>query len=202
MNPMTYRNPLLGRWNTCWLLLFLSLALVGCGQDQSRPRQLAASPEADLDWAMQRLQRALDLSKPSGETGLLSKRAMRYRYQGPTATQPDPTAVVTIDTITVFRHDKFSPPDTSAAAAEQPSPLTLAEELADPASLEQQAYLQRQQELQGGRPTRSAVVDTPVPVRRKEESKKFHLVFQDGAWKLTDVPEVSYERLWFEYALK
>ena len=194
------------RWQSRgWLLVLLWGGFVGCGQAPATTQQVSVSPaEADLDWAMQRLQRALDLSKPTGRTGLLSKRKMRYAYQAPRVAQANPTAVVTIETLSIFLHGKFSPQpkDTSAEAHEQETALVPPEEFADPGNPEQADYANQQPAFQPGTLANPAIVDTPVPPRRKEESKTYHLVFQNGKWRLLNEPEVAHERLWFEYALQ
>ncbi len=60
------------------LVVFLTWSLAGCGASQPSNSPIPPTPEVDLEWAMMRLQHALDLHQSSERIGLRIKREMRY----------------------------------------------------------------------------------------------------------------------------
>ncbi|MCG8451261.1 MAG: hypothetical protein MI725_16975 [Pirellulales bacterium] len=157
---------------------------------------------------MERLQRALDLHRSTDRSGLHIKREMSYQYQAPNSSQSNPTAVVTIDSLTVFLHDRTTSPkpktpsQPEAGENLQLQDFNLDDPFAQSGDAEFSNFLNRDQAYIPEENQPALTVDAPVPARRKKESKTFDLVYRQGKWQLKKEPEGEYERSLFQYALE
>lgn len=163
--------------------LFLGMChLAGCEQQgvegKLAPSHSVSHPEADLDWAMQRLERALNLHQASAEVGLRIKRDTSFEYQAPDSSGPVPRAVVHVNTHTMLLHDSLAAPKTTARSKADDDPVVKKLLLHEPTA------------------------DAHVPPRRLQELRTFDLVYKQGKWQLDKEPESELERSWFKYALE
>jgi len=187
-------------------LFFLACGLASCADTKSDPVQPVSTPKADLELAMARLQRALDLSRPSRRSGLRIKRDMRYEYLAPDSPEANHTAVVSIDTLAIYLPNRPAAKEPTDPTDASQSNVTLDSLLldsagTDPFSDPDAGYFAVAQHDAAGKQWKRPVADARVPDLRQEESQDFHLVHRQGKWQLENEPEVPHERLWFNYAL-
>lgn len=190
--------------------LLLAVGISGCGfSESSRPNlsQSLFTPEEDLEWAIQRLRSALDVSSSSGGSGLHVKRKMNYKYNAPGANNSAPTALVTIESLSIFLTKKSPPPEPKDAADKENDQnlFTPIPGLDDPFGEEDEDYqdlLLNQQHKGTKRKKRPIAADANVPAPRKHETQEFRLVYREGKWQLEEEPEGEYEQALFKYALQ
>ena len=195
------------------ILLGLFCGILGCGSSSLSGPPIEPSPDKpkhDLDYAMERLQHALSLYRPSGNSGLRIKRDMQYDYQAPTPSKPDPTATVTINSLTIFQHNQLSsskPKSTKEKKSKDDNKNLVG---LDPALIDpyledgDEEYFELRDKNQAiiAENERTALsANARVKARRKQETKEFKLVYKQDKWQLLERPEVEHEALWFEYAL-
>ena len=189
-------------------------SIVGCGQPGHSKVETPplSTPEADLEWVMKRLQRALDISQSAAQTGLSIKRNMSYEYLAPDSSSTVHTAVVKVNTTTIFRHNivtlkkQKAPLDTNEdQGVNLNDPLTnLLDPLADSGDEFTNNFTNVGPEdkvikkFLKGKPT----VDAHVPPRRLKELKTFNLVYLKGKWQLEKPTESELEQSWFQYTLE
>ena len=197
--------------------LFLGMChLAGCEQQgvegKLAPSHSVSHPEADLDWAMQRLERALNLHQASAEVGLRIKRDMSFEYQAPDSSGPVPRAVVHVNTHTMLLHDSLAAPKTTARskADDDPDRDLIEHDLfgSDPLAKTSDAILENFTNVDPDDPVvkklllHEPTADVHVPPRRLQELRTFDLVYKQGKWQLDKEPESELERSWFKYALE
>lgn len=202
------RLPSLGRLASGLLVFSSFLPLTGC-QRQTKlqtPAVVRNSPEAKFDWIIQRLERALELGKPS-LAGIQVERKVSYNLQKPAAPDESYTARVVINTNT-----KYSLP-TSANRNRSASPD---EEGGAPSALESVgisdplASLKKGHQPMSGNKKPRAKSDVTVRQRARlgassrvlQEERIFDFAHLDGQWQLQTDLESETERLWFDYAMQ
>ena len=209
-NSSAYRQegyPTMGFPALVFLLLLMFNGL-GCDQpfkERSTLESSGNSVEEDLEWAMDRLQRALDL-QASGGAGLRIKREMKYEYHPPADEQSLARATVTIETTSAFLHKRNTKPPKKETRPlgyfDKDDPLNELDPNAT--SAEREEYEASQwlvSEDDKIMKKADLTVQASIPPRKKKETKKFQLVYKEDRWQLVTTPEGEYEQGLFTYAL-
>ncbi len=212
----TARKFILARVNSLtWFLILLGFTnFAGCGQNETKHESAApqalSDAEADLEWAMKRLQRALDFHQSSTEAGLHIKREMNYEYKAADSTNSVPTAVVNVKTLTVLKAEVFAEKNNEDLSKnnenkESNKPeVNLLDPLADPSDAFSENFtnIAPDDEVIKKILKRKPAIDAQVAPRSMKEISTFNLVYQHNSWQLDKLPESELERTWFEYALQ
>lgn len=182
----------------------LGLATTGCESDADRvaieqsPEEIA---EEELQWSMERLERALKMQEDSPSMGLRFKRTLDYEFLPPEKKGGPIRGEVSITSVTIFHHQQFTgDPDTKQPTEEEPKRSVAEQVLDDPTGIRDE-YADEMVNIPGVGPKAPAAPEARIKPRRKKETKVFGMTYTDGSWQLDDEPEEEYERLWFEYAL-
>ena len=178
------------------LILILS-GNSGCNkepQTQLKTTQAKHLPVKQFEWGMERLQRALDFSKPSLADGLYTDRKMAYELIEPTAGSDDRyTAKVTVTSTTEFIHEKRKTSDKDQKEIKN-------KDQAEKLKLGNVDPLEQVLELPGAGPQVSTVPPPKVEPRSIDNQIVFDLAYMDGKWKLQTEPDHEYQKMWFKYA--
>jgi hypothetical protein len=175
-------------------LVALSTFNYGCG-DSGTEQKAKTEPEdtakEDFDWAMERLQQALDTSGSVARLNLRVKRDLSYELLPPDGSRANYAARVTIKTRSDYIPDAPIIPQSDEDA--QPSDLALdtAEDSTDP--LDPTQNLRTKQPLFAELPTR---------IPNIEETKVYELAYLEKRWQLQTELESDHEKMWFEYSLQ
>ena len=191
-----------------YILTVAVMLSLGC--EKSRPVGPSASPQRDspasqFDWIMQRLERAVLDFRPSERAGLrMGRQKVSHELFPPDATRPNYTARVTIESETMYVHDK----PLLASDREKERQELLNREKAR-RRLEQQSdfsdplaenFMDQMDEI-AAEPRLSAAPDVIIENPKSSDRKVYDLAYLKGRWQLQTEPETDHERLWFEYAL-
>lgn len=175
------------------------LLLPGCGESSSKsPKQQAAAetdPNAEFEWGMQRLDRALRLSRPSTSDGLFTERKMSYEVFKPSGDTDHHTAKVTITTESEFIHGKRKVDKKEASKTDQKNELNYEDPRED-----KSGEVQELVDFPGVGPKAPKASAPSIEPRSLENQVVFDLAYLDEQWQLQTEPEHTYEQLWFEYA--
>ncbi len=175
-------------------VLALAILNVGCegpSRVPSAAKKLEHSPEAEFDWAMERLQRALDRFQPAAHLGLRIKRDLSYQLIPPDKPQFNYSAQVTIKSKTFYKSE-----NRILVEEEEPEPLAgdanfAADSEGDPLSSFRENSIKK-----------PMIVSSQGPAPRIDETRVYELAYSDGRWQLNTQPETKYEQMWFQYALE
>jgi len=161
--------------------------------------------EAEFDWAMERLQRAIEtFTLPAGRD-LRVQRNVSIEFFPPTGSETDYTAKVIVESQSVFQPRRFTSntdDELKQAAEESRSEAAenfLEEEFSDDHENDPTAYLDDYEES----PQRqTAIVNPLVKAPSIKERIVYELAYRDERWQLISEPESEHEKLWFDYALQ
>lgn len=178
-------------------LLLTLLVCIGCGGSSAKQKETSLAkqtPEAQFEWGMERLDRALRMSKPSSADGLYTERKLSHELIPPNGENQQYTATVTITTEAEFIHGrrKTEKKDKEEKEVEQNT------EYKDPR--EQSAEVEKLIDFPGAGPKAPTAPAPIIESRSLDNETVFNLAYVDQQWKLTNEPEHKYEKLWFEYA--
>ncbi len=202
-------------WARLCCCVWLAFFLWGCGNPSPAklPEQVQAdAAEREFNWAMERLDRALQDFRPRGKGVLRVSRDMKFQLIPPNKETPQFTAQVTVQTTSTYIHDQaFSTLQQNRAKvkAQQKRAEPLWNDPLDPnsplgKSIDNplaETYVAQMEEITA----ESDVPLTPearVSNRQRVEKKTFDLIYKDQRWQLQTELDKDYERLWFEYALQ
>lgn len=172
--------------------------LAGCGVSSEKQQQAAdakQTPQAEFEWGMERLDRALQMSKPSSADGLFTKRKMTHELFPPDENNESFTAKVTITTESSFIHGKrkVTKADNSKTASDGEP------EIFDPLA-DKSEELNKVVDIPGVGADAQRGATATVETRSLDKEAVFDMAYLDDKWKLISEPEHKYEQLWFEYA--
>ncbi len=154
------------------------------------------SPDAEFEWGMKRLERALRLSRPSTSDGMYTERSMDYELIAPNGETDYYTAKVTITTQTEFIHGKReSNKKTDEKKAESQQEPGYEDLLADDSEKVDTAA-----GVPEAGPEAPKAFAAAVEPRSIANESEFELAYLEEKWQLQTKPEHKYEQLWFEYA--
>ncbi len=176
----------------------LSLGCGASGPSVPQSPQSIPKPEAEFEWVIRRLKRALDTFNPSsGALGLRAKRELDYKLILPTDLQPNYKARVTITSKTFFK-PKFRPIEKHPEKTKQVVDPSEFDALLDNDLLEN--YLDnpdwspREREI--------ITEESAVSMPSISSKKIFELTYLEGHWQLITPLESDRARNWFNYALE
>ncbi|MEM8946906.1 MAG: hypothetical protein AAGD11_17155 [Planctomycetota bacterium] len=179
------------------VLTLATICLPGCGGTSAsqRAEQAKNLPKKQFEWGMERLQRALRLSRPSTADGLYTERKMTYELIEPTDDSDRFTAKVTVTTAAEFIHGRRkvgAGEDGEASSEDKPQPE-------DPLS-DKSDELTKLLDLPGAGPQAPTAPAPIIEPRSLDSEAVFELAYLGGKWSLQTEPEHRYEKMWFEYA--
>ena len=164
--------------------------------------------EASFEWAMERLQHAIEMSEPPSSLGIRSKRDIDSKLIPPNKENSNYTATVTITTKTVYNPGRLTSPrelqekeqehKKQQAAIEKAKRDVFALPGEDPitgtTTIDDQLGQVEQEEYEVPNPV--------VPKQELELKEEFNLEYVDGVWKQLNRAEEEHIQLWFDYALE
>lgn len=177
--------------------LAIALAVLGLGCEPTPiavpPAPPISTPQSKLEWAMERLERALEEFQPPQSVGLRMKRSMAYEFIPVDPAHPHPTALVTIESKTMYLPDEPVQQEDKQEEEEEPA----FEPIIDPEEEDNGLPPLRVPKVRVQEPLTAA----PSPSPSIESRTTYELNFIDDRWQLQSEVESESERNWFEYAL-
>ncbi len=187
-----------------------ALALSNTGCEPRRTTVAKAKPqkhsaEVDFEWAMERLQRAVENFTPSGDLNLRVKRKFSYKLLPPSESQPLYTATVTVASVS-----KYNPLRQQPVVDELPKRDQLADLRDQESDFGEDSLFGGEDEsattpyvndrdIQGRNSIR---VETLIKAPSVKSQSVYELIYKKRRWHLIDQPESKHEQMWFEYALQ
>lgn len=200
------RRPLRHRESRFTLGIFgLLLFAGGCEPEMPQPPLTESKNPAEksFNWAMERLEHALEKFRSASSLGLSVKRDLDYQLIPPKDDSANYTARVTISVKAVYRPE--APPSQRERAESEAKKDPKELKLDNPYRIPGEA-----KEIEGIPipeipPAEVAKIDVPdprLPTQKIEEKKDYLLEYIGDAWKLTTTEIEQHERMWFDYALE
>ncbi|WP_148076026.1 hypothetical protein [Bythopirellula goksoeyrii] len=173
------------------------------------PAERFSNPaEADFDWAMDRLNHAIEMFHPPSSLGIRVTRDMDYELFPPNAEHSNYTARVTVTTKTIYVHGKPVSPSKNRREAQEKAKKQKAEEQAerDPFALPGEEPITGtttiDDEIAQIDQDPATTIDPSIPPQEIELKEEFDLEYKDGTWKQLNRAEEEHIQLWFDYALQ
>jgi hypothetical protein len=167
------------------------------------PKAFGSSAEEDFNWAMERMEHAMELFRPSSSLGLSVKRELDYDLIPPSETEVKFTARVTISTRSVFRADSPS--------AQVQKRRAEAKKEAAKIKLDNPFNIPGEERSNDGIPMPEVpiaefenpeIADPRIPTQQLKEKKDYFLEYSGGQWRLKTKDLEESEQMWFDYALE
>jgi hypothetical protein len=183
--------------------------MVGCDPEmpQPPPRQSTNPAEDSFHWAMDRMNHAMEMFRPSSGLGLHVKRTLTHNLIPPGDGRPNYTATVTVSTNSMFDHGQI-PTAKERKQAKEDKTREAAKKLGlqdpfgpmdeDPATVDPLAI----PEPGSATLNKKDVADPPIPAQRLTEKKVYRLEYIENQWKLLNKDMEEHEQMWFDYALQ
>ncbi len=164
--------------------------------------------EADFEWAMERLQHAIEMFQPPSNLGIRVIRNLDYQLTPPDAAHSNYTARVTITTKTIYSPGRSISPGEKRKQQQEEAEKKAAERNAK----RDKFALPGEEPITGSTTIDDAleqidrrpveIVDPSIPRQELELTEEFDLEYVDGEWKQLNRAEEEHIQLWFDYALE
>lgn len=191
----------------CMLSSFLGLA--GCHPEMPQPpaRQSTNPAEDSFYWAMERMDRGMELFRPPSGLGLHVKRKVSHKVLPPSDGRANYTATVTIETNSMYDHGPI-PTAKERKKAKEDKARETAKRMGlddpfgpvdkDPATVDPLALPEPGSATLG----EEDVADPPIAAQQLSEKKEYQLEYIENQWKLQNADMEEHEKMWFDYALQ